>query len=90
MREQPILPRSEIYHLKKLAKGHVIFKKLYRIATNEPIIEESFGELVNGTFYQQTNETSLENRRNLNGKKCFRSTIILRDRRTLETYKNYT
>lgn len=90
MNNQPILPRSEIYNIKKLSKEHYEYSKLYRITPYEPIIQESYGAYVNGSLKKYLKLTSLEKRRNLHGKKQFRCTTILRDPRTLETYRNYT
>lgn len=91
MEDYPILPLSEIYHITNKEKGKLMYTKLYRIADEEPITQEHYGVYVNGTFYlENAGMTSLELRRNLHGKKHFRSTIILRDRRTIEKYRNYT
>lgn len=91
MRDQPLLPSSEIYVLNILEKNHFIYSKLYRITPEEPLIQEPFGVYANATFRKELFEfTSLERRRNLHGKKRFRSTALLRDPRSLETYQNYT
>lgn len=89
--DQPILPQSEVYSITHLANFQYIYYKLYRITTQEPIIQETYGTYANGTFCKEDKQmTAFERRRNLHGKKHFKTTTIIRDIRSLETYRNYT
>lgn len=91
MKNQPVLPRSEVYIISKQNKGEFIFHKIYKITRDEPLIVDTYATYANGTFRLRNSKlSSLETRRNLLGKKSFKGALIVNDLRSIENYRNYT